>query len=84
MLPSLFYKWSTVVRLLPCSSNSADSLFPILKQVILDVESCDLLDHLICADNYPLSRSYLNCFLPLIHLKLRYHIHLISHVLSFL
>ena len=62
MLPSLFYKWFTVVRLLPCSSNSADSLFPILKQVILDVESCGLLVHLIYADIYPLERSYLICF----------------------
>ena len=64
MLSSLFYKWSTVVRLLPCSSNSADSLFPILKQVILDVESCGLLVHLICADNYPLNEKLFKLFSP--------------------
>ena len=84
MLSSLFYNWSTVVRLLPCSSNSADSLFPILKQVILDVENCGLLVHLICADNYPLNEKLFKLFSPTHSLETRYHIHLIRHALSFL
>ena len=43
MVSSLFTKWSTIVRLLPCSETSASEIFPITKKVIGDIESCNLL-----------------------------------------
>ena len=42
MLSSIYTKWSTIVRLLPCSETSASKIYPITKKVISDIESCDL------------------------------------------
>ena len=42
MVSSLSKKWSTIVRLLPCSNSSAAELFPIIKMVIEDIERCGL------------------------------------------
>ena len=40
MISSLFTKWFTIVRLLPCSQTSASEIFPITKKVISDIEPC--------------------------------------------
>ena len=41
MVSSLCRKWSTIVHLLPCSKTSASQLFPVTKQILTDIESCD-------------------------------------------
>ena len=51
MVSSLFTKWSTIVRLLPCSETSASEIFPITKKVIGDIESCNLFVVTIITDN---------------------------------
>ena len=55
MVSSLYTKWSTIVRLLPCSETSASEIFPITKKVIFDIESCDLFVVTLITDNYPLN-----------------------------
>ena len=62
MASSLYTKWSQVVRLLPCSSNSADYLFTVVKSVISDIEHCDLTVQAICTDYYPLNVSLFKLF----------------------
>ena len=62
MASSLSKKWSQVVRLLPCSSNSANDLFTVIKSVIFDIEHCDLTVRAICTDNYPLNVSLFKLF----------------------
>ncbi|KAI6655342.1 Transposable element P transposase [Oopsacas minuta] len=42
---------SSIVRLLPCSSSSAEVLFPIIKDVIRDVEACGLSVHVLYFEN---------------------------------
>ena len=51
MVSSLFTKWSTIVRLLPCSETSASEIFPITNKVICDIESCNLFVFTIITDN---------------------------------
>ena len=64
MVSSLCKKWSTIVRLLPCSRTSASELFPITKQIISDIENCDLQVQVLCTDNYPLNVRLFKCFSP--------------------
>ncbi|KAI6655366.1 hypothetical protein LOD99_2201 [Oopsacas minuta] len=53
---------SSIVRLLPCSSSSAEVLFPIIKDVIRDVEACGLSVHVLCTDNYPMNVNIFKIF----------------------
>ena len=62
MASSLYRKWSQVVRLLPCSTNSAEDLFIMVKSVISDIEHCNLTVQAICTDNYPLNVSLFKLF----------------------
>ena len=55
MVSSIYTKWSTIVRLLPCSETSASEIYPITKKVISDIESCDLFVVTLITDNYPLN-----------------------------
>ena len=64
MVSSLSKKWSTIVRLLPCSNSSASELFPIIKMVIEDIERCGLYVQVLCTDNYPMNVSIFKLFAP--------------------
>ena len=64
MVSSLSKKWSTIVRLLPCSNSSASELFPIIKMVIEDIERCGLYVQVLCTDNYPMNVSIFKLFSP--------------------
>ena len=55
MALNLYKNWSQIVRLLPCSSNSAEDVFTIVKSIISDIERCGLTVQVICTDNYPLN-----------------------------
>ena len=65
MVSSLCKKWSTIVRLIPCSSSSAKELYPIIKSVINDIENCNLTVEAICTDNYPMNVSLFKLFSPI-------------------
>ena len=54
---SLFTKWSEIVRLLPCCNPKSSELLPIVKQVIIDIEKCNLKVVAICTDDYQLNVS---------------------------
>ena len=45
MASSLDKKWSTVVRLVPLSTTSAKDIYPVIFQVIADVERCGLFKY---------------------------------------
>ena len=64
MVSSLSKKWSTIVRLLPCSNSSAAELFPIIKMVIEDVERCGVNVQVLCTDNYPMNVNIFKLFSP--------------------
>ena len=64
MVSSLCKKWSTIVRLIPCSRSSAKELFPIIKSVINDFENCNLTVEAICPDNYAMNVSIFKLFTP--------------------
>ena len=64
MVSSLYKKWSTIVRLLPCSKSSAKGIFPINKTVIGVIENCNLKVQAICTDNYPMNVSLFKLFSP--------------------
>ena len=64
MVSSLCRKWSTIVHLLPCSKTSASPLFPITKQIITDIENCDLIVRALCTDNYLLNVNLFKLFSP--------------------
>ena len=51
MVSSLYRKWLQIVRLIPCSSNSAKEIFAVVKSVICDVERCGLIVQVICTNN---------------------------------
>ena len=55
MVSSLSARFSTIVRLIPLGSSSAESLFPIVKSTICDIEACGLFVEAVCTDNYPLN-----------------------------
>ena len=59
-----FTKWSSVVRILPCSETSASEIFPITKKVICDIEPCNLFVVTIITDNYPLNVRLFKFFSP--------------------
>ena len=46
MVSSLSTKFSSIVRLIPLGSSSAETLYPIVKSTICDYEA-------VCTDNYP-------------------------------
>ena len=62
MISSLSAKFSTIVRLIPLGSSSAEKLFPIIKSTICDIESCNLFVEAVCTDNYPLNVSLFKLF----------------------
>ena len=64
MVSSLYKKWSTIVRLLPCSKSSAKEIFPIIKTIIGDIENCNLKVQVICTDNYPMNVALFKLFSP--------------------
>ena len=64
MVSSLSKKWSTIVRLLPCSNSSTAELFPIIEMVIEDVERCGLNVQVLCTDNYPMNVNIFKLFSP--------------------
>ena len=51
MVSSLYKKWSTIVRLFPCSNSSATELFLSLR-MLLKIERCGLYVKALCTDNY--------------------------------
>ena len=77
MVSSLSKKWSTIIRLLPCATSSAIEIFPIIKSVIRDVESCGLFVHVLCTDNYPMNVIF-KLFAPNLTLE-----HIVPHPLDF-
>ena len=62
MVSSLHKKWSCISRLLPCGSISAEKIFPIIKQCVIDIENCGLRVHVISTDNYPLNVNIFKLF----------------------
>ena len=64
MVSSLSKRWSNIVRLLPCASSSAVEHFPIIKEVIQDVEACGLFVHVLCTDNYPMNVNIFKLISP--------------------
>ena len=77
MVSSLSKRWSTIVRLLPCSNSSAAELFPIIKIVIEDIERCGLYVQVLCTDNYPMNVSIFKLFSPTNTLD-----HIVPHILD--
>ena len=55
MVSSLSAKCSTIARLIPLGSSSAERLYPIVKSTIYDIEACGLFVEAVCTDNYPLN-----------------------------
>ena len=68
MVSSLYRNWSQVVRLLSCSSNTAEDIFIVVKSVITDIERCGLIVQAICTDNYPLNLAFFNYSLQMVKL----------------
>ena len=64
MVSNLCKKISTIVRLLPCSRTSASELLPITKQIISDIENCDLQVQVLCTEKYPLNVRLFKCLSP--------------------
>ena len=64
MVSSLYKKWSSIVRLLPCASVTAENLFETIKSCIRDVEECGLFVHIISTDNYPVNVKLFKLFSP--------------------
>ena len=55
MVSSLLAKFTTTVRIIPLGSSSAESLYPIVRSTICDIEVCGLFVEAVCTDNYPLN-----------------------------
>ena len=55
MVSSLSAKFSTIARLIPLGSSSAERLYLIVKSTISDIEACGLFVEAVCIDNYPLN-----------------------------
>ena len=64
MVSSLYKKWSTVFRLLPCFKSSASELYPIIRSVINYIVNSNLMVEVICTDNYPMKVSLFKLFSP--------------------
>ena len=62
MISSLMNKFSTIVRLVPLGSSSARELYPIVKNTICDIESCNLFVEAVCTDNYPFNVNLFKIF----------------------
>ena len=62
MVSSLARRFSTIVRLIPLGSSSAEILFPIVKETISEIENCNLFVEAICTDNYPLNVNLFKLF----------------------
>ena len=70
MVSSIYTKWSTIARLLPCFENIASEIYPITKKVISDIESCDLFVVTLITDNYPLNVRLFKSFFHYITAKI--------------
>ena len=55
MVFSLSIKFSSIVRLIPLGSSSAETLYPVVNSTICDIESCGLSVEAVCTYNYPLN-----------------------------
>ena len=64
IMVSSLHKKSTGVRLIPHSTTGAQVIYPIIIQVIADIEQCGLSVQVLCTDNYPLNVSILKLFSP--------------------
>ena len=64
MVSSLHKKWSCIIRLLPCTSISAEEIFSVIQSCIEDIELCGLLVQEISTDNYPLNVKLFKLFSP--------------------
>ena len=62
MVSSLMTKLSTIVRVVPLGSSSAEALFPIVTKSISDIESCIFYVDAVYTDNYPLNVSLYKLF----------------------
>ena len=62
MVSSLSNKFSSIVRLIPLGSTSADTLYPIVKSSIYDIEARGVFVEAVCTDNYSLNVRLYNCF----------------------
>ena len=62
MISSLGKKYSSIVRLIPLGASSAVKLFPIVKNIISDIEACNLFVEAICTDAYPLNVNLFKLF----------------------
>ena len=62
MVSSLSTKYSSIVRLIPLGSSSAETLYPIGKSTICDIEACGVFVEAVCTDNYPLNVRLYQCF----------------------
>ena len=64
MVSSLHKKCSTIVRLLPCGSLSAEKIFPTITACVKDIERCGLFIDIISTDNYPFNVQLFKLFSP--------------------
>ena len=62
MVSSLSTRFSSIVRLIPLGSSSAETLYPIVKSTICDIEACGVFVEAVCTDNYPLNVRLYKCF----------------------
>ena len=62
MVSSLSTNFSSIVRLIPLGSSSAETLYPIVKSTICDIEACGVFVEAVCTDNYPLNVRLYKCF----------------------
>ena len=60
MVSSLQKKWSSLVRLLPCASLSAENIFSVILSCVEDIERCGFFVDIISTDNYPLNVKLFN------------------------
>ena len=62
MVSSLSTKFSTIVRLIPLGSSSAETLYPVVNSIICDIESCGLSVEAVCTIIIHRTCVYTNCF----------------------
>ncbi|KAI6648727.1 Transposable element P transposase [Oopsacas minuta] len=62
MVSSLHNKWSCISRLSSCGSITAEKIFSIIKECIIDIENCGLRVQVISTDNYPLNVNLFKLF----------------------
>ena len=55
MVSSLSTKFSTIIRSVSLDPSCSETLYPIVKSTISDIEACGLFVEAVCTDNYPLN-----------------------------